>query len=177
MKAEDIYDSIGTVEDDLLERCEQRGPKTKETKTGRKITPLKIVLAVGAAAVVGLVVLVVALKLKKGNPNDFTNPKNDPTLKKYVLAGAALPDIIAMPVREDYADSEAGELHYKDDLAEWENAWQDLSKSLKDYGEEQAYNAVKAFTLKYMQAAFSEKTGKNSVFSPVNIYLMLGMLA
>ena len=175
MKAEDLYDSIGTVDEDLLERSEQRGKNKAETKL-RRITPrMKVLIGVASVLIVGCIIgLVTGIFRKK--PGDPRDPKNDSVLRKYVLAGASLPST-RMPMREDYADSEAGEKKYRADMESWESEYIERINLLVNYGNDQAYAAVDQFTAKSLKTFLSGRSGKNKAYSPINIYLMLGMLA
>lgn len=175
MKAEDLYDSIGTVDEDLLERSEMRGKEKTETKV-RRITPrMKVLIGVASVLIVGCIIgLVTGIFRKK--PGDPRDPKNDSVLRKYVLAGASLPST-RMPMREDYADSEAGEKKYRADMESWESEYIERINLLVNYGNDQAYAAVDQFTAKSLKTFLSGRSGKNKAYSPINIYLMLGVLA
>ena len=50
-------------------------------------------------------------------------------------------------------------------------------RELREYGAEKAVGPVSRFGGKLAKDIFSKRNGQNSVFSPVNIYLALGMLA
>lgn len=50
-------------------------------------------------------------------------------------------------------------------------------RELREYGEEKAIGPVKRFSGKLATEILSKREGQNCVFSPVNIYLALGMLA
>ncbi|MBP5411273.1 MAG: hypothetical protein J6Y26_05150 [Lachnospiraceae bacterium] len=175
MKAEDLYESIGTVDEDLLERSEKRGAENTQEARVRRITPrMKVLIAVASVLIVGCVIgLVTGIFLKKGDPRDS---KNDPVLRKYVLAGASLPDM-KMPDDDDYEDSVAGRRKYHEDCDAW---WAECEKRLRlleDYGADKAYAAVDQFTVRSLKTFLSGRSGQNKVYSPINIYLMLGMLA
>jgi hypothetical protein len=66
------------------------------------------------------------------------------------------------------------------DEDEEEKYWEHVSeirRNLMLYGEDKALGPVKRFSGKLAAEILSKREGKNSVFSPVNIYLALGMLA
>ena len=177
MKAEDLYDSIGTVDEDLLERSEQRGKKGEENEGSSKklrLTPRRKMLIAAAAVllVCGIVALVAGIFRKR--TDDPLNPENDPILKKYVLAGVSMPQ---EPKYEDYPETEEGEKALLDARNAWYKATEKRFALLSQYGEDKAYAVVDQFTFRSLKAFLSGRRGQNKVYSPINIYLMLGMLA
>ena len=179
MKAEDLYDSIGTVDEDLLERSEQRGKEGEENEGSSKklrLTPRRKMLIAAAAVllVCGIVALVAGIFRKE--TDDPLNPENDPILKKYVLAGVSMPQP-GEPKYEDYPETEEGEKALLDARNAWYKAAEKRFALLSQYGEDKAYAAVDQFTFRSMKAFLSGRRGQNKVYSPINIYLLLGMLA
>ena len=108
---------------------------------------------------------------------------------KFVLAAAVYPEFKQKPVLPDvdWEDEEYLEEHYEEleaILEEYEETSEayaeelaELRKDLEEYGSEKAVGAVTEFTGKSMQVLLSDRNGENRVYSPINIYLMLGMLS
>lgn len=177
MKAEDLYDSIGTVDEDLLERSEQRG-KEDENKTGdtkvRRLTPRMKALIAAAAVLIVCGVLAFATDIFRKNAGNPKNPDKVP--RNYVLAGAWLPRP-GMPNGGGYPDAEVAGADQQEATDAWYVEPAMRKALLAEYGQDKAYAAINQFTLKSMRTFLSGRSNVNKVYSPINIYLMLGMLA
>lgn len=177
MKAEDLYDSIGTVDEDLLERSEQRGKEDKEKAGDTKalrLTPSMKALIAAAAVLIVCGVLAFATDIFRKNAEDPKNP--DKVHQNYVLAGAWLPRP-DMPNGGEYPDAEVTESDREEARAAWYVEPAMREGLLTEYGKDKAYSAINQFTLKSMKTFLSGRAKVNKVYSPINIYLMLGMLA
>lgn len=188
MKAEDLFDSIGRVDEDLLARSEHN----LQAKAARRRTHIWRVAAIAAA-----VVLVAAGGIwmaKKGifrknteTPGNMTDRNTiafEENTKKHMMQAVAYPDLPAQPSMTDYADygeSEDAFERYRQDYEKWNatvgKAAAELRSQLYQYGSRKAANAVAHFTEASMLQLLTNRGGENRTYSPVNIYLMLGMLA
>lgn len=149
MKAEKFTDAIGMLDDDLIAEAEQTRKKHKSKRR-------PWVRLVAAAACV-----CVALACVFGNSG--TGGGN-----AYALAEAEYPEMAPRPNAEDYADNEA-----------FSDAWDAWALSQAQQREQPAGYAdgLNGFFSATMQTFLSGAQSENRVYSPLNVYLALSMLA
>lgn len=159
MKKEDLYDGITDIKEDIIEQA------VTHTFKGRRLHHRKWLIPV--AAVLVFAIITGAVLWPSSNPNAPS------ILNSYAVVEAVYPERQPYPDDADYAD-ENGEV-------DWEayNAAQDL------WIEERAQNrwdsAYSDNLNKYLNASIptflSTDGDENRVFSPLNVYMALGMLA
>ena len=151
MKIEKIYDAIGLVDDDLISDAENIVIKQKKKKWW-----IPTVAAGLAAAIV-----LCAIFLPDSKNNGFTiSPVN---LTAYAIKEAEYPECVAYP-------DEQSENYFEE-----EKHWRQYREQL-----EGGYNSdmnTDAFFKNSFQAFLKDSDGENKVYSPLNIYFTLGMLA
>lgn len=143
MKAEDIYDGITDIRDDLIDGAKDT-PKKKK-RPANKIWPAAVA-AVLVLAVLGSVLL-----------------RPDGALKAYAIAQAEYPEMAPYP----------------DGLAQFSeqayDAWRESVKAQRrDLGDT---SALQAFFARSAGTFLTETEGENRVYSPLNVYMALAMLA
>lgn len=112
----------------------------------------------------------------------YTEHNIPETLKTYTLSYAKLPDSVIEPVLNDFDIDGSGDW----DNNEWKaydeakKAWSELisaQRAVENYDAEAGKNAILAFTNKTLKQILKEKNHENRLYSPINIYIALGMLA
>ena len=147
-------------------------------------TKLKWIIPAVSAAVLAAVGGILALTGVFGKKGPDEEKKD-----KFVLAAAVYPEFKQKPVLPDvdWEDEEYIEEHYEELEAmlekydETSQAYAEellvLRKELSEYGREKALGTVAKFTEESMITFLSNRNGENRVYSPINLYLMLGMLS
>ncbi len=152
MKPEELFDAIGLAEDAMVEKA--------NTAKRKKIYQRKPFY--GAVAAILVVALGIGI-LAKEIPGK-------PAKKAYAVAEAVYPIQNKMPYEDDYLENDEWEAYYAAD-ERWEadkekqRAYYDKSIDLTSFFE----TSMKEF--------LSGKEGKNVVYSPLNLYMALAMLA
>ena len=151
MKNKKLEDAIGFIGDDLIEEA------NKEFKNKSRKYLISIMAASLAVAMI-LCVIFIPNHSKEPNSAGFGN------LTAYAIKEAEYPKTL------DYPDSNSA------DFYEEEKAWQ-LSRNelLKEYDSETM--KADAFFKNSFSAFLSGCEGENLVYSPLNVYFALGMLA
>ena len=140
------------------------------------------------AVIVAAVVLLVSGVLKKDSDDDR---KKNAEQDKFLLAAAVYPEFKNNPKLPELEHDEEYYYEHEDELEKLEALFEayeeqaeayaeelaELRKDLEEYGSEKAVGAVTKFTGKSMQVLLSDRNGENRVYSPINIYLMFGMLS
>ncbi len=103
-------------------------------------------------------------------------------LKPYTLAYAGLPQVAVRPVLNDFDLDGSGNFDNSESklFFEADRAWRQLvseEKEIEGYEYSEGKNALVKFSIKTMAQLLKENKHENRVFSPVNIYIALGMLA
>ena len=146
----------------------------------------------GSSAVVVIaagIVLLVSGVFKKDSDGDRKKREEEPD--KFLLAAAVYPKFKNNPEfpelehDEEYYYEHEDELEklmelyesYEEQAEAYAEELEELRKDLREYGTEKAVGAVTKFTGTSMQVLLSDRNGENRVYSPINIYLMLGMLS
>ena len=188
MRADQLFENIGAVDEELLARSEANAAEARRKRRLRVIWS-----AAAAAAVVVIVGVAVAMKMgifrKKApkEPTDVTNLvtagtidlTKDETLRKYLIASRVMPVMKTAPKVEDYLDS-TGMLDYTAyDAAceDWKAQIKPYREKLVQYGVQKAVSGVGTFNAKAMLALLANRDGENRTYSPINIYMAISMLA
>lgn len=160
MKSEDLYEAMESIDDVTLEGSERskagKQSSGRMTEAGQRGTG-RIYVWWGAAAAV--VVLVLCGVLFGRNPVSET--------KAYAIAEAEYPKMAPDPQTKTYLTEKA----QSEAWSEWRNGKAALRQT-------PGYEAgLESYLEKSMQEFLSGADGQNVTFSPVNIYMALGMLA
>lgn len=174
MKPEDIIDAMNNIDDKALNEAEQiRKPSKKKSKVWVKWV---------AAAACFCIVIGAVLGHFHFNPSNVTDPttqpstliQNIPPVKNpFAISNAVYPDMLKIPSEKDFTD-ESGNVDwvaYSEAFSTWSrecNARRNNSVSAENYSH--FFNTT---TKKF----FADTKGENLVYSPVNVYLALCMLA
>lgn len=151
MKSNDILNAIGFVDEGFVEKSI---PSVK--KKSKKVIVLKTVAAVLAV----ILVLNVFARIISYDPSENVYPQYNP---KYPLTLYVSPMAIAVPEYPETA--KFGESDYYESRRE-------------HYGQYEGYSdGLDGFFQKSTVQILSSKEAKNRVYSPVSLYLALGMLA
>ena len=206
MKAEDLFENMSAIDDEILERSEQeKSSGSDEQARSRRIVRLR---RIAAAAAVVLVVGAAVWMLGKGIFRKNNKPEKNTTttvtgtvtpgekeqggnreeenpskwekyMAQYRLAGAEYPKAALVPNTEDFVSGD-GEFQYE----EYEEAyrkWRDANyASISGFSASQrktALNGVASFAQSSLAQLLSGETGTNRVYSPANLYMALAMLA
>lgn len=149
MKAEEFSDAIGMLDDDLIAEAEQT---RKKHKSKRRLW----IRCVAAVACLCVVLACIFGNSGAGGGN------------VYAIAEADYPEMAPRPNAEDYADDEA-----------FFDAWNAWGLSQMQQREQPAGYAdgLNGFFSATMQTFLSGAQSENRVYSPLNVYLALSMLA
>ncbi len=171
MKNEDLYDAMTEIRSDLIDGA-------SKTPARKKSTVRKAIMSAAAVLVVAAVAIGVLLMPKK-TPNaelpDSPISYSTENLGKYTIIEAKYPKMAPYPDEMSFVDKLTGEF---DDEAFYEvyQAWRDDVIAQRD--QPQGYNkGLDAFTALSAAELLAGTDGENRVYSPLNIYIALGMLA
>ncbi len=153
MNRKDLYQSIGEAEETMLERSEQN------RRGSRKPWWIMGTAAVLLLGVVGGILL---------------KPGQNPMVPAAYALEAVYPSMAPYPEETLYIDPETGE--YDDEKAY--EAWMLWRESLQAMEPEQGYaDGLEPFFSQSISQFLSGNEGTNQVYSPLNVYMALGMLA
>lgn len=154
MKSKKLQDAIGMIDEDLVERAD----KTQKNKATKRAKLLKLVKWTAPIAAMLAVVFIVGIFIGNGAP---FNPL---VLNAHAIYEAQYPEMSAYPGDER--------------LPGFENrhdAWyEDQRIKRGHYG---AGKNLEAFIQKISAEILCESGGENRVYSPLNVYMALAMLA
>ncbi len=96
----------------------------------------------------------------------------------YVLAAAAYPEMAARPEEADYRDAETGEFDSEAYMEAW-GAWREGLESQRSRTEDYMADGtgLEDFFTRSARQFLSGAEGENRVYSPLNLYMALAMLA
>ncbi len=165
MKIDKIVDAIGQADDEMVEKTETyRKPKSKRRWGWLPLT------ALGTAAALALGIFI--LPLFSGE--QLLDPSKNSTEYKSQVVKGDYPIILATyPLMAQYPD--ANKLASEEYDAAFDTWWQDrrISASTELVDE----NAWEEFVQSTLPLFLDTSKGQNAVYSPINIYLALAMLA
>lgn len=141
MKADDIFDGVTDVRDDLIDGAGE-APKQRSWWTKRR--------RLGAVAAVLAVAILGGVLLRPGGG-----------MTAYAIARAEYPKMAPYP-------GESG------GSAAYDAWWESVKAQRRDLGDT---SALEVFFARSAQTFLTEEPGENRVYSPVNVYLALSMLA
>lgn len=160
MKREKLYDSLTQVDDDLVQEA--------ETHTFRRKKRFRLLGAIAA-------VLVVAV-----TAGILLHPASSPLITNaYAIAEAQYPEMAQFPDYMDYLDPETMEISGKneEDFYEAYDAWYESRKAQRAYAESYSADDLSDFVRRSTLELLSGTDGENRVYSPLNVYMALAMLA
>ncbi len=152
LSREDIYDGITNIPYELIVKSDEYKPTRK--KTHRKLWVSSV------AAVLAIAVALGALLRPQGN--------------SYVISEAEYPKMAAYPQESDYTNFITGDI----DEAYYEayDAW--LASVEEQLNQPEGYaDGLESFLSASIQQFLSDSEGNNAVYSPLNVYMALAMLA
>ena len=186
MKAEDLFESIGAVDEDLLARSEQNKKAAKASRRRLWYT----LAGVAAAAIIFGVVLLVKGGIFRDDKKKEPAPDNvkittgsaivyDESVKKYAVETASYPILPEEPDGESFTgpDGMMDVDAYTKAQEEWIEAIRPYREKIQKYGEEKAIAPVNSFAVKTLAQLLANRNGQNCTYSPINIYMTLAMLA
>ena len=164
MKSKDLFDAIGMAKDDYISDAKKPIPK--------KIYRSKRFYS-GIAAVLACAILIGAFAFPKspwfvGNwwgseEEEYLHLSDEDFLSNYVISAAYYPTMVQYPQDPDHA------------YEEW-SAWNDSIRELrKDY--QNMSIDLDHFFSQSIPVFLSGDEGENRIYSPLNVYMALGMLA
>lgn len=151
MKTDKLQDAIGLVDDDLVVRAAKQPRKIN--RWARWIAPVAAVLAVAIA---------LGVFLGQGSPL---------VVSAYAVAEAQYPQSAPYPVEPtDWGDKSADDL-----FSQQYKAWREEQKLRREQATVE--NALDPFFAATMAEFLQDDAGENRVYSPLNLYMALAMLA
>ena len=160
MKNKDLLSAIGNARDEYILEAQ---PETKKKKNRRPAF-------VSAVAAVLVIAIIGGIWLYPEGGNQGLSP----LLKTYAISEPVLPEMAKCPNEEDYMKPD-GTIDYialDEAYDKWLNGKSELRNQYEGYNE-----GLDGFFGKAMEAILCDAEGENKVFSPLNLYMALGMLA
>ncbi len=157
MNRQDLYEGIGEIDEDILERSEQNQGKKKNHRPWW----IGSVAAVLALAVVGSVLFW---------------PFNNSRLPAVegAICEAVYPEMAEYPNEMNFINQLTGEY----DSEGRKEAYEVWKKSVDDQKQQEGYaEGLEPFLTESIQTMLSGTEGENRACSPLNVYMALGMLA
>ena len=160
MKREKLYDSLTNVDDDLV--AEADGHSFRRKKRFRLLGSIAAVLVI--AVVAGILL----------------HPATSPLVTNaYAIAEADYPEMAPFPDYMDYADPGTGILTDEKAEAYYDayQAWLESRQAQRAYAGSYSAADLSDFVRRSAVQLLSGADGENRVYSPVNVYMALAMLA
>ena len=160
MKNKDLLSAIGNARDEyILEAL----PKTRKQKSRKP----RFAAAVAAVLVISIIG---GIWLYPGGGGQGASP----ILTAYAIAEPVLPQMAKYPNEEDFmkADGELDYIALDEAYSKWSDSKGAQRNQYKGFNE-----GLDGFFGKAMEELLSDTEGENKVFSPLNLYMALGMLA
>ncbi|MBR4144385.1 MAG: hypothetical protein IKU06_02865 [Lachnospiraceae bacterium] len=180
MNEHDLLESMSEIDEKILERSEE-SIKIDTKKSGIKHGRTRLMWGSIAAAVVLIICgIYLFTKLNAGTDGSNTNDDNGLSIPKtYKVAVAEYPLFEAYPDASEYTSAD-GQIDY----GKWEsleNKWyQNLlvyRRNIKSKLDESSTDIFKSFVSRATGVLLDSTEHKNRIYSPLNIYIILGMLA
>ncbi len=172
MKTEKLFDGITYIRDDLIERAENHEFR-KNTKRKWFISAIAAVLAVSLVSGIFLIPdKDTAVPLQ---PVDEVIQPMANTHSPFAVKECVYPVMSDYPIYEDYFDSKTGEYDYNgydDTFNEW---FDDYCAQIKQA--EGFEDSIDPFFEKSLSVFLSGSDTENKIYSPLNVYMALSMLA
>ncbi len=163
MNSQDIFNGVTDIRDDLIEGAKDAPKKRRWTKHGR----LGVVAAVVALAILGgLFLRPGGGPTPGGEPTPGVGPFDYGALAAYAVARAEYPQMAPYPTGQEQSGVDA-----YDAYKAWEAGVRAQRRDLGDIA------PLQNFFARSSQTFLTGTEGENRVYSPLNVYLALGMLA
>ncbi len=176
MKPEDLFNSMEGIDEKILERSEEAAAgNTVVKKPGAWKRVLAIAAAVAAIVVVAGIGLIATGVLGGGKKDAAKQPDGSDSIltggaESFCVGEAEIPEMPPCLVGNMEGDINEIDRNYHE--ARWE-----LMSQLRTYGASRALSGVYTFIANSMPEFLGNANGENRVYSPLNIYMALGMLA
>ena len=205
MKEQDLLESFSGISEELLKRSENnkktglnetKAAEKSNAKAGsswRKLGYIAAVLVITA----GLIILFIHISNKNDSDvsdigeQKIANKESEKVaeggtesefLKTYIVSAAEYPTALKKPDFHDFDlngdntwDGDENKAYFEA-LQEWGNQVAE-QKNIEGYDPDAGKNGILSFNSKAMQFFLEEHTHENRIYSPINIYIALGMLA
>ncbi len=174
MKPEDIMNSMNNIDDEIINDVQRMRTKKNKNKAWIKWVAVAACFCLLVGGIFGHFHFNKPQSPLSGDETGTTfNNSLTPPLNSFSLSSAVYPEMMKYPTAEDFADSE-GNINWEAYNAS-KNQWYE---DFKSRGENSASAGdysffINATTKKF----FAETKGENLVYSPVNVYMALSMLA
>lgn len=163
MKNKDILNAVGNARDDYILEAK---PKMKKAKNRRH----RFTAAIAAVLVIAIISGI--WMSSHGNPT----PDNGlfPMLKAYAIAEPTYPEMAKHPDESDYigADGSYDYIGMNEAYDKWFDSKDKQRNQYEGYNE-----GLDGFFAETARKLLTEAEGNNKVYSPLNLYIALGMLA
>ncbi|MDY2629275.1 MAG: serpin family protein [Lachnospiraceae bacterium] len=188
MKPENISDAMGYIEDELVvsagESRNRKNNKKKRPHIRPGLAAVAACICLAAAGIFwsGLVFIPNEDAANGGSEKEFSaredvtnsSAADESSAQVKILAKAQYPEMIQCPDMETFTNEITGEVDDEAYMKEYDAWWESRKKQLS--GQEDR-ESLKNFVYQTQQQFLKTEDGKNSVYSPLNIYMALGMLA
>ncbi len=162
MKNKDLLNAIGNAKDEYIIEAQ---PKMMKTKAKRH----RFAVAIAAVLVIAIIGGIWAYPGGSEDPVDLF-----PTLQAYAIAEPVYPEMAKYPNESEYIASD-GTYDYIG-MDEAYSKWLE-SKGLQRNQYEGFNEGLDEFFAKTIEKLLTDTEGENKVYSPINLYIALGMLA
>ncbi len=176
MNENQIFEAIGETDDEMLENTEK---EQKKNNTWIKIVGAAAAVCIVAAGAVGLKAL--ADDIPTGDIADNTtaaagniNPNGNKEEEMNIYSpetSAMLLSAAAYPVMPPYPNE------FSEDFETQYDAWHDFIVEYRQKQNVEYKNSIKRFTYDSMRTFLTDSKNENRLFSPMNVYFALSMLA
>ncbi len=173
MNRRDLFEGIGAVDEEILERSE-KNKKKRNPYIRRWVSAVAamLVITIGVSAVLGDGSRQVP-DGKREEPEAEVVERN-PVLNLYAIEQASYPEMVRFPEYYDYMDSQTNSFDYES----YDEAYEAWWESAKTQHQREGYaEGLEEFWTKSIQEFLTDSNGENRVYSPINVYMALGMLA
>lgn len=174
MKPEDIIDAMNNIDDNVIDEVKNEIKPKKKGKIWIKCVAVAACFCIVIGAVLGHFHFNPPEQVIDSNTTVNTqNQQKKPVLGSFSVAKASYPAMVKYPIETDFAN-ENGELDWKafsDAYDKW-NA--DAERRQANVAQADKYSHFFTTTIKTF---FADTKGENLVYSPVNVYMALSMLA
>lgn len=153
MNKNDLYEAIGKIDENLLDRSEKNIIKRRSKKPWW--------IGITAAAIAVIIVVGVFYMPRPFSPNDNNPPAG--IIKVSAISEAEYPKMAPYPNEND---------------ADFENQYEKWQSSIDKQRQEEGYaKGMESFFLKTSKEFLSDSNGKNCAYSPLSTYMALSMLS
>lgn len=173
MKPEDIIDALNNIDDKFLSEAETiKAPKKKNSKVWFRIVAVAACFCIVIGAVLGHFHFKKPQSPAAEEGTTLINILPTP-LNSFALSSALYPEMPKFPLESDFTDSNGN--------IDWEAYSVAMDKWYEDFNSRAANTvstgAYSSFINSTTKTFFADTKGENLVYSPVNVYMALSMLA